>query len=77
MAYVAPVIAVADGVVTSVKDGIPDNQPADCPPPGPNVVFEIKTAVQMTRDTVVGNYVLVDHGEGRYATDEKESATMI
>jgi murein DD-endopeptidase MepM/ murein hydrolase activator NlpD len=68
MAYGAPVIAIADGLMMSVKDGIPDNQPAGCPPPGPNVVCEIKTAVQITRDTVAGNYVLVDHGEGRYAT---------
>ena len=49
-------IAVADGVVASVKDGIPENVP------GVN-----SRAVPITLETVGGNFVILDIGQGRYA----------
>ncbi|MGH7470700.1 MAG: M23 family metallopeptidase [Longimicrobiales bacterium] len=54
--YGADVIAVADGVVASVKDGIPDNVPG-----------ATSRAVPITLETVGGNYVILDLGLGRYA----------
>jgi len=52
------VIAVANGVVTSVLEGIPDN----------DVVGEIHKDVQITLDTATGNHVILDIGNGRFAT---------
>jgi murein DD-endopeptidase MepM/ murein hydrolase activator NlpD len=49
-------LAVADGIVVSVKDGIPENIP------GP-----ASRAVPITLATVGGNFVIIDIGEGRYA----------
>jgi murein DD-endopeptidase len=49
-------LAVADGIVVSVKDGIPENIP------GP-----ASRAVPITLETVGGNFVIIDVGEGRYA----------
>ena len=49
-------LAVADGIVTSVKDGIPENIP------GP-----ASRAVPITLETVGGNFVILDIGQGRYA----------
>jgi murein DD-endopeptidase len=49
-------IAVADGVVTSVKDGIPENVPG-----------VMSRAVPITLETVGGNFVIIDIGQGRYA----------
>ena len=49
-------LAVADGVVASVKDGIPENIP------GVN-----SRAVPITLETVGGNFVILDIGSGRYA----------
>jgi predicted GNAT superfamily acetyltransferase len=49
-------LAVADGVVASVKDGISENVP------GP-----MSRAVPITLETVGGNYVILDIGDGRYA----------
>lgn len=54
--YGADALAVADGVVAGVKDGIPENVP------GVN-----SRAVPITLDTVGGNYVILDLGQGRYA----------
>jgi murein DD-endopeptidase MepM/ murein hydrolase activator NlpD len=49
-------IAVADGIVASVKDDIPENVPGID-----------SRAVPITLETVGGNYVILDIGDGRYA----------
>lgn len=54
--YGAEIHAVADGVVTETKDGIPQNVP------GPN-----SRAVPITLETVGGNHVIVDIGGGKFA----------
>jgi murein DD-endopeptidase MepM/ murein hydrolase activator NlpD len=54
--YGAEALAVADGVVAAIKDGIPQNIP------GAN-----SRAVPITLETVGGNYVIIDLGAGRYA----------
>lgn len=53
--YGAPVLAVADGVVTTVKDGIPENMP-----------LSDQLAVKITVETITGNYVLLDIGGGAW-----------
>ena len=55
-AHNVDVIAVADGLVVAVKDGIPENTP------GAN-----SRAVPITLETVGGNHVILDIGDGRYA----------
>ncbi len=55
-AYGAEALAVADGVVVAVVDGIPENVP------GPT-----SRAVPMTLETLGGNHVVVNIGGGRYA----------
>jgi hypothetical protein len=55
-AYGNDALAVADGVVTEVKDGIPENVPGIT-----------SRAVPITLETVGGNHVIVDLGQGRYA----------
>ncbi|HYM22626.1 MAG TPA: M23 family metallopeptidase [Vicinamibacterales bacterium] len=55
-AYGTELLAVADGVIAGVKDGIPQNVP------GAN-----SRAVPITMETVGGNYVAIDIGHGRYA----------
>lgn len=52
--YSAHVLAVADGVVTAVKDGILDNTPGSLPE-------------AITLSNIAGNYVVLDLGHGRYA----------
>ncbi len=54
--YGEQVLAAADGVVTEVKDGIPDNTP-----------LSSERAVAITLDTVAGNHVIVEHDRGRFA----------
>ena len=54
--YGAEVHSVADGVVTEVKDGIPQNVPG-----------ENSRAVPITLETVGGNHVIVRIGDGLYA----------
>jgi hypothetical protein len=55
--YGAEAIAVADGVVIGIKDGIPENVP------------QTKArAVPITLETISGNYVLLDIGGGRFAS---------
>jgi hypothetical protein len=49
-------LAVADGIVVAVKDSIPENIP------GP-----ASRAVPITLETVGGNFVILDIGQGRYA----------
>ena len=54
--YGAETLAVADGVVADIKDGIPENVP------------QTKArAVPITLETIGGNYVLLDIGNGRFA----------
>lgn len=53
--YGEDVLAAGDGVVTEVKDGIPDNVPLS------------KPVVPITLETVAGNHVLIEHGRGRFA----------
>jgi biotin carboxyl carrier protein len=55
-AYGQDALAVADGIVSEVKDGIPQNVP------GVN-----SRAVPITLETVGGNHVIIDLGGGRYA----------
>ena len=52
--YGAEVLAVASGRVIGLKDGIVENKP-------------MSLAVPITLDTVTGNYVTLDLGNGRYA----------
>ena len=54
--YGAEALAVADALVVGVKDGIPENIP------GPT-----SRAVPITLETVGGNFVILDLGQGRYA----------
>jgi murein DD-endopeptidase len=54
--YGAEIHSVADGVVTEVKDGIPQNVPN----------AETHT-VPITLETIGGNHVIVDIGGGRFA----------
>ena len=55
-AYGSDALAVADGIVTEVKDGIPENVP------GLN-----SRAVPITLETVGGNHVILDIGGGHFA----------
>jgi len=55
-AYGQDALAVGNGTVVAVKDGIPENIP------GAN-----SRAVPITLETVGGNHVIVDLGDGRYA----------
>ncbi|HYR87983.1 MAG TPA: M23 family metallopeptidase [Terriglobia bacterium] len=55
-AYGNDVLAVADGVVAAVQDGIPENVP------GP-----ASRAVPITPETIGGNHVILDVGGGRFA----------
>lgn len=57
--YGADLLAVADGVVAFVKDGIPENTPL--------ASGEIRPAVPITGETISGNWVSIDLGKGRYA----------
>ncbi|MET3652324.1 M23 family metallopeptidase [Dyella japonica] len=58
-AYGQDVLAVADAVVVGIKDGLPDNIPRT--PAGFN------TAVPITMETVAGNSVILDLGNGQFA----------
>jgi murein DD-endopeptidase MepM/ murein hydrolase activator NlpD len=55
--YGEEVLAVADGTVIATKDGLPENAP-----------MSDKRAVPITLDTLAGNLVVMDIGNGRYAT---------
>ena len=54
--YGTEVIAVADAVVSRIRDGIPENVP-----------LSGKRATPITLDTINGNYVFLDLGQSRYA----------
>jgi hypothetical protein len=53
--YGTPLLAVADGVVVGVRHDLPDNVPLQ------------KPLVTITKDTIGGNFVVLDIGHGRYA----------
>jgi len=55
-AYGAEILAVADGIVASTKDGIPENVPGIT-----------SRAVPITPETIAGNHVVLDIGDNRYA----------
>jgi hypothetical protein len=55
-AYGADLLAVADGTIEAVTDGVPENVPGD------------DRAVPITLDTRGGNLVILDIGDGRYVT---------
>lgn len=55
-AYGVEILAVADGIVSAVKDGIPENIP------GMN-----SRAVPINLETIGGNHIVQDIGSGRYA----------
>jgi murein DD-endopeptidase MepM/ murein hydrolase activator NlpD len=54
--YGVEALAVADGMVVAVKDGIPQNVPG-----------ATSRAVTITLETIGGNHVILDLGQGRYA----------
>jgi murein DD-endopeptidase len=54
--YGAEILAVADAVVASVNDAVPENKPDT----------EAR-AVPITLETIGGNYVILELGNGRYA----------
>jgi murein DD-endopeptidase MepM/ murein hydrolase activator NlpD len=56
LAYGHEAYAVADGIVTETKDGIPENIPG-----------ATSRAVPITLETVGGNHVIIDIGGGNYA----------
>lgn len=58
-AYAEEVLAVADATVVLAKDGFPDNIPRT------SAGFE--TAVPVTMETVAGNSIVLDLGDGQFA----------
>ena len=57
--YGAEVLAVSDGKIVFVKDGIPENVP--------QASGEIKPAAPLARETNAGNWIAIDLGNNRYA----------
>jgi murein DD-endopeptidase MepM/ murein hydrolase activator NlpD len=57
LSYESPVLAVANGKVVAIRDGIPDNKPG-------HVGAE---ALNLTLETIVGNFVVLDLGHGQFA----------
>ena len=55
-AYGADLLAVADGTIEAVTDGVPENVPGET------------RAIPITLDTRGGNLVILDIGDGRYVT---------
>jgi len=55
-AYGSEVLAVADAMVVTIKDGIPQNVPG-----------ETSRAVPITLETIGGNHIILDLGNGRFA----------
>lgn len=58
-AYGEQVFAVADGTVVAAKDGLPDNIP--------RTAKGFETAVPVTMETIAGNAVTLDLGDGQFA----------
>jgi murein DD-endopeptidase MepM/ murein hydrolase activator NlpD len=59
-AYDEDVLAVDDGTVVTVIDGIPDNKP--------RTASGFNPAVPLTRETIGGNFIALDLGGGLFAT---------
>jgi hypothetical protein len=59
-AYGKPVLAVADSTVVTARDGLPDNVPRHN--------GEFTPAVEITPDTVFGNYIVLDLGGRQFAS---------
>jgi murein DD-endopeptidase MepM/ murein hydrolase activator NlpD len=57
LSYESRVIAVSDGRVVALRDGIPDNKPG-------HVGAE---ALNLTLETITGNWVVLDLGNGQFA----------
>lgn len=57
--YGAEVLAVANGTVVYVKDGLPENVP--------QATGEFKPAVPINRETTAGNWIAIDLGDDHYA----------
>lgn len=57
--YGEKVFAVADAVVVSAKDGLPDNVP--------RTAAGFDTAVPLTMENVAGNAIVLDFGDGQFA----------
>ena len=64
--YGAEVIAAADGIIQSVQDGIPENEPGTGTLRAESEGATLR-AVPMTLETIPGNYVIQSVAEGRYA----------
>jgi hypothetical protein len=60
LCYGQPVYAVADAVVTQTKDGLPDGRPEVGKRPA-------DPRVPMTLETIAGNHIILDLGDGIYA----------
>ena len=58
-AYGSEVLAVADGRVVAAKDGLPDSVP--------RTKAGFRTAVPITKDTIGGNFIVLDLGNGQFA----------
>lgn len=58
-AYAQPVFAVADAVVVQARDGLPDNVP--------RTAAGFTPALPLSMDTLAGNTVVLDLGDGQYA----------
>lgn len=58
-AYGHNVLAVADARVVGVKDGLPDNVP--------RTADGFSPALPLTMDTIAGNHVILDLGDGHFA----------
>ena len=58
--YGAPVLAAGDGVVAETHDGMADNRKG-APPP-----FD-REAIMRNLKLFLGNYVIIDHGNGEYS----------
>ena len=59
-AYGEDVLAVDDGTVVTVIDGLPDNKP--------RTAAGFSPAVPLTRETIGGNFIALDLGGGAFAT---------
>jgi murein DD-endopeptidase MepM/ murein hydrolase activator NlpD len=57
--YGKPVLAVADGRVVKVRDGLPENAPGH--------EEDFHPAVPITIKTIAGNFITVDLGKGQFA----------
>ncbi len=67
-AYGVPVVAVGPGVVRSVKNDVPDNNPGGCQDRAVDPKrCKISTAVPITKETLAGNHVILELQSGAHA----------